>query len=84
MGGDGGGNEKSSKVPRLLDRTQPSTSGRLLKSLGCFSTEGEPNGGVICTTPADAEETPEVGVNREDLKALVMSVLRAVTLSRRV
>lgn len=53
----------------MLDWIQLRASGGVSKSLGCFATKGEPNGEVIYTTPMDAEETAEVGVNREDFKS---------------
>ena len=71
----GGNDEKSSKrwarnwIPWLLDRIQQRASDRVLKSLGCFATKGEPHSKVICTTPADSEETPEVRVDREDFES---------------
>ena len=34
-----------------------------------FATEDEPNGEVLRTTPAEAEEMPEVGVDREDFES---------------
>lgn len=31
-----------------------------------FATKGEPNGEVICNSPADAEVSPKVRVDREN------------------
>ena len=33
-----------------------------------FAAKCEPDGKVICTAPADTEETPEVGVDGEDFE----------------